>query len=199
MFPVITLLFMDIYIALDGIRGRLFGYDPQGIMLWAFGTKGNHVGAFLSAVSVEHMGKDLLVLDETECSITVFTPTDYGNLIYRANDEYLRGQYDTSADTWREVMKLNANYDPAFIGIGRALLREEKYADAMRYFKMAHDRENYGRAYRYYRKESAEKSIGWIVAVLAALLIVPLVVSGVKKMRMEVEADERRKASGFKH
>ncbi len=198
-FKDITVLDNDIYVAVDKTRGRLFGYDAQGILLWAFGTKGNHVGAFLSAVSVEHMGKDLLVLDETECSITVFTPTDYGNLIYRANDEYLRGQYDTSADTWREVMKLNANYDPAFIGIGRALLREEKYADAMRYFKMAHDRENYGRAYRYYRKESAEKSIGWIVAVLAALLIVPLLVSGVKKMRMEVEADERRKAAGFKH
>lgn len=197
-FKDITVLDNDIYVAVDRTRGRLFGYDAQGILLWAFGTKGNHVGAFLSAVSIEHMGRDLLVLDEDECSITVFTPTDYGNLIYRANDEYLRGQYDTSADTWREVMKLNANYDPAFIGVGRALLRQEQYAEAMRYFKMAHDRVNYGRAYRYYRKEAAEKSIVWIVVVIAALLIVPLVVQGFKKMKMEVEADERRKAAGFK-
>lgn len=197
-FKDITVLDNDIYVAVDRTRGRLFGYDSQGIMLWAFGTKGNHVGAFLSAVSIEHMGFDLLVLDEDECSITVFSPTDYGNLIYRANDEYLRGQYETSADTWREVMKLNANYDPAFIGIGRALLRGENYAEAMKYFKMAHDRVNYGRAYRYYRKESAEKSIGWIVAAIAALLIVPLVVQRFKKIKMEVQADERRKAAGFK-
>ena len=197
-FKDITVLENDIYVAVDRTRGRLFGYDSQGILLWAFGTRGNHVGAFLSAASVEHMGRDLFVLDEDECSITVFTPTDYGNLIYRAIDEYLRGQYDVSADTWREVMKLNANYDPAFIGIGRALLREDQYAEAMKYFKMAHDRENYGRAYRYYRKENAEKSIGWIAAAIAALLIVPLGIQGFKKMKREVEADERRKAAGFK-
>ena len=197
-FKDVTVLDNDIYVAVDRTRGRIFGYDAQGILLWAFGNKGNHVGAFLSAVSIEHMGHDLMVLDEDECSITVFTPTDYGNLIYRANDEYLRGQYDTSADTWREVMRLNANYDPAFIGIGRALLREENYAEAMKYFKMAHDRVNYGRAYRYYRKENAERSIGWIVAAIAALLIVPLVIGRIKKMKMEVEADERRRAAGFK-
>ena len=193
----ITVLDDDIYVAVDKTRGRLFGYDAQGILLWAFGTKGNNVGAFLSAVSVESMGHDLLVLDEMECSITVFTPTDYGNLIYRANDEYLQGLYDTSADTWREVLKLNANYDPAFIGIGRSLLRAEKYAEAMKYFKMAHDRENYGRAYRYYRKEAVEKGVGWVVAVVAALLIVPLILRLFRRMRMEVEANERRKSAGF--
>ncbi|MBR6220767.1 MAG: gluconolactonase, partial [Clostridia bacterium] len=96
-----------------------------------------------------------------------------------------------------EVLKLNANYDPAFIGIGRSLLRAEKYAEAMKYFKMAHDRENYGRAYRYYRKEAVEKGVGWVVAVVAVLLIVPLVLRLFRRMRMEVEANERRKSAGF--
>ena len=191
-FRDITVLENDIYIAVDGTRGRVFGYDPQGIMLWAFGTKGNSAGAFLSAKSIEHMGTDLLVLDENENSITVFTPTDYGSLIYRASDEYLRGDYDGSADTWRQVLKLNANYNLAFIGIGRSLMRQEHYAEAMEYFKMAHDRENYGRAYRYYRKEVVERNIGWIVAALAALLIIPPVVQKVKKSKMEVEAYERK-------
>ncbi|MBQ7520168.1 MAG: gluconolactonase, partial [Clostridia bacterium] len=191
-FRDITVLDNDIYIALDGIRGRLFGYDPQGIMLWAFGTKGNSAGAFLSARSVEHMGRDLLVLDENENSITVFTPTDYGNLIYQASDQYLKGDYEGSADTWRQVLRLNANYNLAFIGIGRSLMRQEHYSEAMEYFKMAHDRENYGRAYRYYRKEVVEKNIVWIVAILVCALIVPLILRQVKKSKMEVEAYEHR-------
>ncbi|MBQ6256185.1 MAG: gluconolactonase, partial [Clostridia bacterium] len=189
----ITVLDSDIYIAFDRTRGRVFGYDPQGIMLWAFGTKGNSEGAFLSAVSIEHMGNDLFCLDENESSITVFTPTEYGNLIYQASDQYLRGDYDGSADTWREVLKLNANYNLAFIGIGRALMRQEKYAEAMDYFKMAHDRENYGRAYRYYRKVLVEKYVGWIVAVVACLLIIPLIIKKVRNMKGEVEAYEHRK------
>ncbi len=192
-FKDITVLDNDIYIAVDRTRGRLFGYDPQGIMLWAFGTKGNSEGAFLSAVSIEHMDHDLLVLDENESSITVFTPTEYGSLIYQANDQYLKGDYDGSADTWREVLKLNANYNSAFIGIGRALMRQEQYGEAMEYFKMAHDRENYGRAYRYYRKILVEKNVGWALAVIVVLVVVPMVIRKVKAAKEEVEAYERRK------
>jgi tetratricopeptide (TPR) repeat protein len=194
-FKDITVLDNDIYIAFDRTRGRLFGYDPQGIMLWAFGNKGNSEGAFRSAVSIEHMGYDLLCLDEYEASITVFTPTEYGNLIYEASNQYLKGDYDGSADTWSEVLRLNANYNLAFIGIGRALMRQEQYGEAMEYFKMAHDRENYGRAYRYYRKAMVEQNIGWIVAGAACLIIIPLAVGRVKKMKWEVEAYERRKVA----
>ena len=193
-FKDITVLDNDIYIAFDKTRGRVFGYDPQGVMLWAFGTKGNSEGAFLGAVSIEHMGTDLLCLDENENSITVFTPTEYGSLIYQASDQYLKGDYDGSADTWREVLKLNANYNLAFIGIGRSLLRQDQFAEAMEYFKMAHDRENYGRAYRYYRKEMIEKNIGWVVAAVALLLIVPVIVRRIKKIKAEVAEYEHKKA-----
>jgi len=192
----VTVLENDIYIAFDRTRGRFFGYDPQGVSLWAFGSKGNSDGSFLSPVSIDHMGHDLYALDENECSITVFTPTDYGSLIYQASDQYLSGDYDGSADTWREVLRLNANYNLAFIGIGRSLMRQEKFEEAMEYFKMAYDRENYGRAYRYYRKELIEDNIIWIVVAVAAVLVVPLIIRQGKKMKEEVEAYERRKAAG---
>ena len=193
----VTVFDNDIYVAIDRTRGRLFGYDPQGIMLWAFGNKGNSDGCFLAAVSVEHMGYDLICLDENECAITVFTPTEYGMLIYQASDQYLKGDYDGSADTWREVLKLNANYNLAFIGIGRALMRQEDYGGALSYFEMAHDRENYGRAYRYWRKDWVEKYVGWLVAAVAVLLILPPVIRKIKSMKAEVEAyDQRKKAVG---
>ena len=192
-FKDITVFDNDIYVAFDRTRGRLFGYDPQGIMLWAFGTKDNSEGSFLSPISLEHMGTDLLALDENGCSITVFTPTEYGSLIYKASDEYLTGKYDESADTWREVLKFNANYNLAYIGIGRSLMRQENYEEAMEYFKMAFDRENYGRAYRYYRKQLVERNIVPLVIVVAALLIVPLIIGRIKAMRQEVEAHERKK------
>ena len=56
---------------------------------------------------------------------------------------------------------------------------------------MAHDRDNYGRAFRQYRKIWVEENIGWMVAVLAAVMIIPLVIKTVKKTRWEVEAYER--------
>ncbi len=187
----ITVLENDIYVAVDQTRGRLFGYGSQGVMLWAFGTTGTSYGSFSSAISVEHMGRDLFVLDQNSGSITVFTPTEYGDLIYEATDAYLKGDYDGSADKWEEVLKLNANYNLAFIGIGRSLMRQEKYQEAMDYFEMANDRENYGRAFRFYRAEWVEDNIIWVILVLAVVLLVPIIRSSLKKMRMEVEAYER--------
>jgi len=194
-FVDITVLSNDIYVALDRSRGRLFGYDSQGIMLWGFGTTGNNEGAFSSAISLEHMGNDLLVLDQNEGSITVFTPTDYGQLIYDASAAYLRGDYDGSAAYWEKVLQKNANYNLAFIGIGRALMRQEDFAQAMEYFEMARDRDNYGRAFRQYRKEWVEENIGWMAAVIVLILVVPLVLRKIKKMRMEVTMYERNQVA----
>lgn len=187
----ITVMENDVYVALDHTRGRLFGYDSQGVMLWAFGTTGSSEGTFRSAVSIEHMGRDLMVLDEQSGTITVFTPTEYGNLIYDANNAYLMGDYDGSAVLWEEVLKHNANYNLAFIGIGRALMRQENYKEAMEYFEMAYDRENYGRAFRFYRAEWVEENILWLVLGLAAVLLIPIIRSSMRKMRMEVEMHER--------
>ncbi len=192
-FADITVLDYDLYVALDRSRGRIFGYDSQGVLLWAFGTKGNTDGAFTAAVSVEHMGYDLFVLDRLKNNITVFTPTEYGRNIYEANEKYLNGDYDGSADLWREVLKMNSNYPLAFRGIGRAVLRQNRYEEAMDYFKLAHDRENYGRAFKLYRKEWIEKNVIWVVLILAVLLIIPLVIGRIKRLKWEVSEYERGK------
>lgn len=190
----ITVLDNDMYVVIDQTRGRVFGYDPQGIMLWAFGTSGvPSEGAFTRANSIEHMGKDLLVLDELDCSVTVFTPTEYGNLIYEASEQYLRGDYDGSAATWEKVLQLNANYNLAFIGIGRSKMRAEEYEEAMELFKMAHDRDNYGRAFRYYRKIWVEKNIWWVVIVIAVLVVFSFVRKTIRKVKWEVAAYEHNK------
>jgi len=72
-------------------------------------------------------------------------------------------------------------------------MRQENFEEAMEYFKMAYDHDNYGRAYRYYRKELIEENIVWMVIVIVCVLVVPLVIRQVKKMKGEVEAHEQRK------
>lgn len=195
----ITVFDNDIYVALDRVRGRLFGYDSQGVMLWAFGTRGNIEGAFTNAISIEHRGFDLFVLDQTENSITVFTPTEFGMKIYNAIEEYQEGRYDESAAIWQDVLKQNANYPLAFRGIGRAIMRENRYEEAMEYFRMAHDRENYGRAFKLYRKEWIEKNVWWLFGGIAVVLIIPLALGRRKRMKWEVimhEQDRVRKQNG---
>ena len=155
--------------------------------------KGNVQGAFTDAVSIEHMGRDLLVLDQVENNVTVFQTTEYGQTIYDATEKYMVGEYEESAELWQEVLKMNTNYPLAFRGIGRAVLRNNQYVEAMDYFKLAHDRENYGRAFKLYRKEWVEKNIWWILLIIAALLIVPLTIGRIRKRKWEVIMHEQSK------
>ena len=139
------------------------------------------------------MGYDLLVLDQLENSVTLFQPTEYGQAIYDASETYLKGEYDESAELWRSVLKMNANFPLAFRGIGRAILRQDRFEEAMDYFRLAHDRENYGRAFKLYRKIWVEKNIGWVILILAAALIIPLGIGRIRRMKGEVITHERSK------
>ncbi|MCQ2575852.1 MAG: hypothetical protein MJ162_03840 [Treponema sp.] len=174
-FTDITVLDDEIYIAVDESRGRLFGYNNQGYLLFAFGGRGNIDGYFRSPVAIEHVGKDLFVLDTMNASLTVFTPTEYGNLIFKATEEYAVGDYDGSANTWEQVLKMNGNYDLAYIGLGKAELRKENYKEAMDYFKLKRSKRYYSKAFQYYRKEWIEKNLGWVLAVVLVLILVPFI------------------------
>ncbi len=191
----VTVLDNDTYFALDQTRCRIFGYDNQGHLLFAFGGNGNRDGYFRDPVAIEHMGNDLLVLDKKAGQITVFTPTEFGGGIFRAIESYQAGDYDGSADIWRDVLALNGNYDLAYIGIGRALLRQDKYKEAMYYFKIKNDVDNYAKAFKLYRKEWVEDHIALLFGGALVLMLVPLLIGRFKRLRWEVAKyeEDRRK------
>ena len=114
-------------------------------------------------------------------------------MIYNATELYQNGEYTASSDEWKNVMKLNANYPLAFRGLGRSLMRDNQFEEAMKYFRMAYDDENYGRAFKLYRKEWVEKNIWWILLVLAVVIIIPLVIGRIRRTKWEVIMHEQSK------
>ena len=185
-FVDVTVLDNEVYLALDETRGRIFAYNNQGYLLFAFGGRGNIDGFFRKPASLEHIGKDLFVVDSTNATITIFTPTDYGNLIYRATEQFAVGAYDDSADTWSKVLALNGNYDLAYIGLGKSYLRQKKYKEAMEYFKLKRDRLDYSKAFKYYRKEWIEANFAWLAIVVVAIILIPLIIRWVKRIKWEI-------------
>lgn len=183
----ITVFDNDNYYALDRTRGRIFGYDFQGNLLYAFGGLGNKLGYFQYPTAIEHMSSDLLVLDSKNVGITVLKPTVYGELIDNALAEYKRGDYNLSQEYWEKVLILNGNYDLAYIGIGRNLLRQERYKEAMEYFELKLDDDNYSKAFQLYRKEWIEDNIVWIFTIFFLVVLTPVAVSSIKKIKKEVD------------
>lgn len=186
-FTDVTVMDNDIYVCLDRNRGRLFGYDDQGHIVFCFGGNGNMDGYFRRPAAIEHIGHELYVVDSLDCSVTVFVPTQFGQLVYKAIEEFDEGHYEASGKAWEEVMSLNGNYDLAYIGIGRSLLRQERYKEAMRYFELKYDEENYSKAFKQYRKIWVEEHIGWIAAAVLVLFLVPMGIGRVRKIKHEID------------
>ncbi|GHU95554.1 hypothetical protein FACS189479_09170 [Spirochaetia bacterium] len=176
----------DAYACLDRVRRRIFIYDFQGNLLYAFGGVGNRKGYFIQPSAIETMGDSLFVLDSRSAAITRFDLTAYGTLINTALREYHAGRYESSAESWEEVLKMNGNYDLAYIGIGRAALRQGEFQKAMKYYKLKHYREGYGKAFQFYRKQWMEENLWKILLVLLILIAVPPFVKFILRIRKEV-------------
>lgn len=175
------------FVTFDQIRGRLFVYDFQGHLLYALGGSGNREGSFIMPTALESMYDTLFALDAHAGSITRFDLTEYGQLINNAIAEYKRGQYDTSAKYWQEVLRFNSNFEPAHIGIARSLLRQGYYRDAMHYFRLQNDREGFGRAFGFYRRIWVEEHFWLFVTGVGGFIIIPPVVRLTLNVKKEFE------------
>lgn len=180
-----------LYSVLDSKRGRVFTYDSYGNLLYIFGGPGSHDGMFNRPSAIDTYEEKILVADRGKNTITVFKPTVYAQAIHAAIEYYERGDYDKSAEMWRQVLKFDAGYEMAYTGIGRNYLLQEDFATAMYYFRLGEDRTNYSKAFDYYRNElvtkNASKIISGIVIIIG--LIVLMVKLGVPmKVKSQVSA-----------
>jgi tetratricopeptide (TPR) repeat protein len=176
----------DSYACFDRTRGRIFIYDFQGNLLYAFGGVGNREGAFIMPVAMDKMGYAVYALDARTSALTRFDLTGYGLMINEALNEYKAGRYESSAKVWENVLKMNGNYDLAYIGIGRAALRQGQYQKAMRYYKLKHFREGYGKAFQLYRKQWMEKNLSKILLILGIAILLPIGIRYSKKLIKEI-------------
>jgi hypothetical protein len=176
----------EAYACFDRVRGRVFMYDFQGNLLYAFGGVGNREGSFIMPVALDKMGYTLYALDSRSAALTRFELTGYGEKINEALNEYHAGRYESSAAVWEEVLKMNGNYDLAYIGIGRAAMRQGEYQKAMKYYKLKHFRIGYGKAFQLYRKQWVEDNLWKILLGLGILIFAPPLIRFTIKFRREV-------------
>ena len=62
------------------------------------------------------------------------------------------------------------------------------FKEAMDCFELKKDRKNYSKAYMYYRKEWIEANIGWVFALIIAVIVVPFIVKKVMAFIRELKS-----------
>ncbi|MBR2930699.1 MAG: YIP1 family protein [Clostridia bacterium] len=163
---------------LDSSRSRLFTYDEEGNLLFAFGDNGTQLGNAESIVAATYQLVDgvwrICILDNNQMDgykITVFTPTEYCDTIIAALRNQNEHNYDASIDYWRDLLTSNNNFDLAYIGIGKALYSQGEYAEAYAMLQKAYETNYASDAFAEMRKDIIEDSILIIVAGVIALIV----------------------------
>jgi tetratricopeptide (TPR) repeat protein len=152
-----------IYTVLDQKRSRLFTYDSEGNLLYIDGDEGNQVDKFSEGVAIDYLGDKLLVLDRGTKTIVVYGLTEFGTYVNEAIHYHSEGMFEEAALKWKEVIKMNSNYEIAYNGIGKLLLRQGQYKEAMEYFELGHDQYYYSKAFKEYRNDIIKANFGYIL------------------------------------
>jgi len=179
--------FVDISVNIDGFifaadesKGRIFMYDSDGLLVSIFGGSGIQTGRFQSISAIETFGRSVYVADRVANSITVFDPTQYGQYVYDATLAYIDGRYHESKELWENVLKQNANYQLAYVNIGKTLYLMGDYKQAMDYFELGADRKQISQAFSEMRKSQIRRFIG---PVISASVLLTLVLTAVLRIR----------------
>jgi tetratricopeptide (TPR) repeat protein len=173
-----------VFSILDSNRKRVFTYDSEGNLLYAFGGAGTAAGGFMTPVSMTQSEDHMYVLDKATGALTFFKQTDYASAIHDAIAFSETGQYDASANKWQEILNKNANMDLAYTGIGKALFRAGNYKEAMKYFKNGYNKDWYSKAYQEYRKTKIASGFPIVAMILITLflaLMLKKIYSGLKQ------------------
>lgn len=167
---------------LDYTTGRVFQYDKECNLLFIFGCDQEaQRGGFDNPNAVECHGEYIYVLDGRNNDITVYEETLFGEYVHEAVRMFNEGLYEDSLDLWNEVVKRDGNYNMAYTAIGRALLNQDKYEEAMKYFKVAFEDIDYDRAFEADRQDMLRDNFTLIVVLLVALVVVVVVISQLQK------------------
>ena len=163
---------------LDKQHSRLFTYDDNGNLLFAFGDKGDQMGHGKDFVGMTYHVVDdtwyILALDNTSpARITVFTPTPYHATIMKALHNQNNHNHEASIEYWQEVLTKNNNFDLAYIGIGKALYNQGKYKEAMDMLSNAYEVDNYAKAFNELRKAFISK---WLLPMAIGIIVLLVLV-----------------------
>ena len=157
---------------IDSRRQKIFTYDKDGNLLFAFGDSGNQLGNLSSIKGITYMsdGK-MLILDNQNDNITVYERTEYGDILINALANQNHRHFDSAINDWKEILKRNSNFDAAYIGIGDAMYRNGDYKGALEYYEAAYDTSGWSDSYKEIRQQWITKYVLLIPLIVVAIIV----------------------------
>ena len=176
---------------IDQDRGKVYTYDFNGNLLFAFGDQGRLLGSIANVSAITYQGDTMLILDKDKNSIIVYERTEYGDLLLKAIAAENSLDYNYAIECWEAVLQRNSNFDAAYVGIGNALYRSGEYETALEYYEVAYETSSWSNSYQEVRKEWMST---WFLLVV--LIIVVVIVAVIKFFGWAAKVNKRVATDG---
>ncbi len=173
-----------IYSVLGQEYSRVYTYDYNGNLLFVFGAKGQEYGQLEKPSAIAALpDRRFAVLDEQLDQIVVYKPTDYASLLLDATEAFYNRQYERSEEKFTEALEYSGKSALVYTGVGRAMLRNGKYREAMEAFRQGNNSALYSEALGYYRAQVGRRLFPWILGAALLLTVLLIVLSRVRRGR----------------
>ena len=176
---------------IDSKRNKLYTYDFNGNLLFAFGDKGSMLGSISNIEAVTYQNDTMLVLDKGSNTIIVYERTEYGDMLIEAIAAENSLDYNYAISCWEAVLQRNSNFDAAYVGIGNALYRSGEFKESLEYYETAYDTANWSNSYKEVRKDWMST---WFILIL--VIIIALIVLVVKFFGWAAKVNKRVATDG---
>ncbi|MBR2019616.1 MAG: YIP1 family protein [Clostridia bacterium] len=158
---------------IDQDRGKIYTYDFNGNLLFAFGDQGRVLGSLSNIGAITYQDDTMLVLDKGTNSIVVYERTEYGDMLLKAIAAENSLDYNYAIECWEAVLQRNSNFDAAYVGIGNALYRSGDYQEALEYYEIAYETNSWSNSYQEVRKEWMST---WFIPMVLLIIVVLVLV-----------------------
>ena len=158
---------------IDQKRSKIYTYDDNGSLLFAFGDIGNMKGNIMKngLRAITYQDTKMLVLDTQASSIVVYKRTEYGDILTDALAAENAQEFDIAINYWTQVLQRNSNFDAAYVGIGQAMYRNGEYDASLEQFEAAYDTQNWSKSWKEIRKEWMSNYFILLVVIIVAVIL----------------------------
>lgn len=171
---------------LDKSYGKVYVYDSSCRSVTCFGGgygNGNQKGLFTHSGAIEVVNGFVLVSDTERQTVTVFSRTEYGEKLFKANTMTLNGDYIAAEPIWREVLSLSSSSQLTYRGLTKAAMSDNRFDEAMEYAKIGLDQESYSIVFEQVLNKYIENNLWWIFIVFFFVIAAAITVKCILKRK----------------
>lgn len=168
-------------------QGYIYEFNNEGDLLFVFGggDDGQQRIGLSTRVEAIQIGTDdkIYVLDSEKAQIQIYEPTEFTGLLHQALYLFSKGRYTESKEPLNQVLQMNNLFDYANMAMGRALIQEEDYENALTYAKLSKDYSGYSDAFWEIRNQWLKDYLIPVFLVIVGLIVIKKVLQFLDKKK----------------